>query len=454
MCVMKKNDVLKVDIEGYSSEGHGVAKPDGFVLFVPGALIGETAVVHVLKVNKHFGYAKIVGLVTASPYRVTPLCTVCDKCGGCAMWHTDYEEEKRFKYNKVLQNLKKAGIDAHPDSVVSCGEVTGYRNKAQYPVREQNGSIAVGFYRNGSHTVIEGECRIQPRVFDAVAGFIKSLMPRYGISAYNEITHKGTLRHIYLRSNADKSQIMLCLVVNGAFDKSHPVFDDIAKEFPQVTTVCINYNNENTNVILGEKFETVYGKGYISDTLLGKSFNISPQSFYQVNHDCCEKLYSLAAEHIRGSERVLDLYCGIGTVGICTAGEGALLTGVEIVPEAVENAKHNAILNGIENARFYAADAGNVAKVASGDFDAIIVDPPRKGCDIKTLEFIIEKRPEKLVYISCDSATLARDLKILTEYFDIEKITPVDMFPRTHHCEVFCAMRLKQVKNNGTTDDK
>lgn len=443
MVGMKKNDVLKVNIEGYSSEGHGVAKPDGFVLFVPGALEGETAVVHVLKVNKHFGYAKIVELVTESEHRKAPLCTVCDKCGGCAMWHADYDEEKRFKRGKVLQNLKKAGIDVDLNDVVSCDAVLGYRNKAQYPVREQDGKVAVGFYRNGSHTVIEGECKIQPRIFDEIADFIKKRMAVFGISAYNELSRKGTLRHIYLRSNCDKSQIMLCLVVNGAFDKKHPVFADIIKKFPQISTVCINYNNDNTNVILGKRFETVYGKGYITDTLLGKRFDISPQSFYQVNHDCCEKLYALAAEHIRGAKRVLDLYCGIGTVGICTANVGAELVGVEIVPEAIENAKHNAVANGIENAHFFAADAGDVAKVASGYFDAIIVDPPRKGCDVKTLEFIIEKSPERLVYISCDSATLARDLKILKEHFVIEDITPVDMFPRTHHCEVVCTLKKR-----------
>lgn len=437
---MKKNDKLTVLIEGYSSEGHGVAKPDGFVLFVPGALEGETVDVHVLKVNKNFGYAKILNVVEPSPHRVAPLCEVCDRCGGCAMWHADYDEEKRFKYIKVAQNLKKAGIDVPIAEVVSTDSFLGYRNKAQYPVREQNGQIAVGFYRNGSHTVIEGECKIQPKIFGLIANKIKELMPEFNISAYNEQSCKGTLRHIYLRSNSNQSEIMLCLVVNGKFNVKNKFFDILLGHFPQISTVCINYNNEKTNVILGKRFEIVYGSGTITDTLCGKKFVISPQSFYQVNHDGCELLYAVARDYVKDAKYVLDLYCGIGTVGICTADTGSRLVGVEIVPEAIENAKINAKLNGLHDYEFYALDAAEVKSVAGGEFDAIIVDPPRKGCDKRTLDFIIEQSPDKLVYISCDSATLARDLAILKDRFEIVSVTPVDMFPKTHHIE--CAVLL------------
>ncbi len=433
--VMKKNDKLTVLIEGYSSEGHGVAKPDGFVLFVPGALEGETVDVHVLKVNKNFGYAKILNVINPSPNRVDPVCEVCDKCGGCAMWHADYNEEKHFKHKKVLQNLKKAGINAPVNEVVSTDNYIGYRNKAQYPVREQNGQIAVGFYRNGSHTVIEGDCKIQPAIFGKIATKIKELMPLFNITAYNEISGKGTLRHIYLRSNSDQSEIMLCFVVNGKINVKTKFFDILTEEFSQISTICINYNDQKTNVILGNKTEVVYGGGTITDTLCGKKFVISPQSFYQVNHDGCELLYSIAKDYVKDAKRVLDLYCGIGTVGICTADKSAHLVGVEIVPEAIKNAKQNAKLNSILDCEFYALDAADVKSVAGGEFDAIIVDPPRKGCDKKTLDFIIEQKPEKLVYISCDSATLARDLAILKEHFKIESVTPVDMFPKTHHCE-------------------
>ena len=231
---MNKHDRLQVNIEGYSSEGHGVAKPDGFVLFVPGALMGETVFVHVVKVNRHFGYAKILEVVKPSPSRVTPECAVCDKCGGCAMWHADYSEEKRFKRQKVTQNLFKAGIDCEVEEVVSTDLFCHYRNKAQYPVREQDGEIAVGFYRNGTHTVIEGECKIQPRIFHDIATFIKSVMAEYGISAYNEKSGKGILRHIYLRANKDFDEIMLCLVINGKNFKNGAFVERIVSEFKEI----------------------------------------------------------------------------------------------------------------------------------------------------------------------------------------------------------------------------
>lgn len=438
---MKKNDVLQVNIEGYSSEGHGVAKPDGFVLFIPGAIMGETLTVHVLKVNKNFGYAKIVSVDTPSPERVEPECSVCDKCGGCAMWHASYAEEKRFKKQKVMQNLKKAGIDFDINDVVSTNVITHYRNKAQYPVREQNGTIAVGFYRNGSHAVIEGECKIQPEIFDSIARFIKAHMQSLGISAYNEQTLKGEIRHIYLRANATFDSVMLCLVVNKKPAKIDTLVNAVLNEFKEISTVYLNYNNKNTNVVLGSDYQLLKGDGKIYDTLLGKKFSISPQSFYQVNHDGCEILYSLAGEYLKGAKSVLDLYCGIGTVGICTADENADLTGVEIVDMAVKNARNNAMLNNMQNAEFFTADAKDISKITNKTFDAIVVDPPRKGCDAKTLEFLINASPKKLVYISCDSATLARDLAILKDSFEIVDITPVDMFPRTHHIETVVLLK-------------
>ncbi len=443
--LMKKNDRLQVYIEGYSSDGHGVAKPDGFVLFVPGALDGETVEVHVVKVNKNFGYAKLLKVVVPSPHRTEPLCDVCDMCGGCAMWHADYSEEKRFKRMKVCQNLYKAGIDCEVDEVVSTDKIVGYRNKAQYPVRSQNGKIAVGFYRSSSHTVIEGKCQIQPEIFDGIAQYIKSVMPSLSISAYDESTNTGSLRHIYLRANCDLTSIMVCLVVNGTLCNKQQLAKKLTEKFCQISSVLINYNDKNTNVILSDRYELLFGKNGITDILLKKTFEISPQSFYQVNHDACEKLYSIAGEYIKGAKSVLDLYCGIGTVGICTADKDSHLTGVEIVKEAIENAKINAKLNGMENCEFYAADASQIAGITDKKFDAIIVDPPRKGCDSKTLDYIIDANPERLVYISCDSATLARDLKTLTKHFKIERVTPVDMFPKTHHVE--CVVGLRSCNN-------
>ncbi len=432
---MKKNDELQVYIEGYSSEGYGVAKPDGFVLFIPNTIKGETVIAHVTKVNKHFGYAFVKEVVTPSPCRKTPDCLAFKKCGGCALWHIDYSEEMEFKRQKVMQNLKKAGIDFNVPDILSPSAKTGYRNKAQYPVREQNGQVCVGFYRANSHTVIQSQCLIQPSVFDEIANAVKRFMIQKNISAYNEQTLSGTVRHIYLRRG---DGIMLCLVVNGEMPYKTEFAQTLSVQFKEINTICINYNSKNTNVILGDKYENLLGDGCITDTLLGKRFKISPSAFYQVNHDGCECLYSVVKQFaaVKKDERVLDLYCGIGTIGLCVADNARELVGVEIVEAAVADAKANAKANGIQNAHFYADDAGNIAKVATGNFDVIIVDPPRKGCDKKTLDFIIDKKPARLVYVSCDSATLARDLKILTEGgFKLMEVQPVDMFPKTSHIE-------------------
>lgn len=431
---MKKNDELQVNIEAYSTDGSGVAKPDGFVLFIPGTVKGETVLAHVTKVNKHFGYAFAKEIIDPSPNRRQPLCEQSKKCGGCDMWHVSYDEELSFKHEKVEGNLRNLkNITVLP--TLPSPKQQGYRNKAQYPVREQNGDVCVGFYGKRSHNVIECRCAIQPDVFDEIASFIKQFMKKRNILAYNELTLKGSLRHIYLRRG---NGIMVCLVVNGELPYKNELAQQLAVQFADITTICINYNDENTNVILGDKYEILYGDGYLEDTLLDKKFRISPAAFYQVNHDGCECLYTAVKNlaDVKEHERVLDLYCGIGTIGLCAADTARELVGVEIVPEAVEDAKVNAKINGIVNASFYAADAGDVSKVANGEFDVIIVDPPRKGCDKRTLDFIIEKSPKRLVYVSCDSATLARDLEILTQNgFEIKTVQPVDMFPRTNHVE-------------------
>lgn len=440
---MKKNDRIEVLIEGYTSEGYGVAKPGGYVLFIPGAIRGERVLAHVLKAKKSFGYAKIQKIIEPSRERILPSCSAAGVCGGCGLMHMSYFEELNFKRDKVEANLKKAGVLAGLENIYGSVSVTGYRNKAQYPVREQKGKIAVGFYRRASHDVAEGRCLIQPDIFDGIAGAVRGFMEENAVTAYNEQTLRGTVRHIYLRSSHDKKQIMLCLVVNGEFNLKDKLADFVSKRYPEVSTVLINYNNENTNVILGARFETVYGSGFITDELCGRRFEISAPAFYQVNHDSCEKLYSIAAEFAGADEnsRVLDLYCGIGTVGICAAGAARELVGVEIVPQAVENARRNAAINGLENARFFACDAAGAENLGLGDFDIIFVDPPRRGCDRSTLEFILRSSPSKLVYISCDSATLSRDIAVLRGGgYEVLRAAAVDMFPRTHHVETVVLM--------------
>ena len=444
---MNKNDRVEVLIEGYSSEGYGIAKPQGYVLFIPGTLRGERVLAHVLKAGKNFGYAKAEKILAPSPSRILPECPVCGICGGCGLMHMSYAEELEFKRQKVLSNLKKAGIDIELESVIGSPRITGYRNKAQYPVRNQNGKIAVGFYRRASHDVTEGKCFIQPDIFDTIAQSVREFMEQNGISAYNEHNQSGTVRHIYLRCSQDFGEIMLCLVVNGSFALKNEFARTLTRKFSQISTVCINYNDKNTNVILGESFETVFGAGYITDTLCGRKFEISPQAFYQVNHDMCETLYGIVSDFAMAdkSTRVLDLYCGIGTVGICAAADARELVGVEIVPQAVKNARRNAEINGIENASFYVSDAAGIADLALESFDVIIVDPPRKGCDRATLDYIISEKPKRLVYVSCDSATLARDLAILTAGgFSVTRAAAADMFPRTKHVETVVQLVRKK----------
>lgn len=440
---MRKNDEIEVVIEGYTSEGFGVAKPDGFVLFIPATIKGERVIAHVTKVNKHFGYAKAVRILTPSPERCSPACSVSSACGGCVMWHMSYKEELAFKKQKVQNNLMKAGITAEVDEVVPSPDLCRYRNKAQYPIRNQGGKTVGGFYRQNSHTVIEGDCLIQPSVFNGILQATVEFMEKNRIPAYNEQTGGGTVRHLYIRSSENQKSIMVCLVVTKSFDAKHKYAKYISEKFSNVSTVLLCYNDKNTNVVLGKDYEVLTGSGYIEDTILDRRFKISPESFYQVNRSGCEKLYSIVKGHVKDAKNLLDLYCGIGTIGICTANNNTRLTGIEIVEKAIENARYNATANGIEDAVFTASDAKQVKELTEGYFDAIIVDPPRKGCDRMTLDFLIESKPEKLIYVSCDSATLARDLKILTQGgFEIEKITPVDMFPKTYHVECVVLLHL------------
>lgn len=438
---MRKNERLEVNIEGYTSEGSGVAKPDGYVLFIPSTVKGEKVLAHVTKAGKNFGYARAMDIISPSKERVEPACSVSSACGGCELLHMSYCEQLSFKRQKVCDAMRKAGIQTPVDSAVPSPAVYGYRNKAQYPIRKKDGVAVGGFYRRGSHTVIESSCVIQPDIFDKILKATLEFLNENGIEAYDENTLSGTVRHLYLRKSGDSKQIMLCLVVNGEFCEKQQFCDVLTVQFPEISTVCINYNTKNTNVVLGDRYETIYGSGVITDLLCGKEFEISPQAFYQINKEGCEKLYALTREYaLPTGKKVLDLYCGIGTIGICAAYDARELVGVEIIKEAVDNARKNAERNGIKNAQYIAGDAGEAVSQVGHGFDVIIVDPPRKGCDAKTLEFLLKEAPERIVYVSCDPATLARDLAILQSDYEIKNITPVDMFPNTKHVE--CVVRL------------
>ncbi len=439
-------------IEDYTEEGFGLARHEGYVLFIPNAIAGEEAEVLVVKAGKRFGYGKVLRLLSPSPHRVEPECALFPRCGGCAFWHLSYEEELRLKEKKVRDCLLRIGKIAPPFSpILGAGEQVSYRNKAQFPIRNLRGEPQGGFYASGSHGVVSGApCAIQPKIFNEILQWTLSFMKKEGIPAYEEQTYSGLVRHLYLRRGEKTGEILACLVVNSkVFPKGEQFARELAEAYPSVKTVCINYNDRNTNVVLGRETETVLGKGYIEDLLLGKRYRINPHSFYQVNPAQTEVLYQKVLEEAGELKeaRVLDLYCGIGTIGLSLADCCRELVGVEIVPQAVENAKENAALNGVENASFFCADASAAAAKFAREgkkFDLIIVDPPRKGCDEATLSAIKEMAPKKLIYVSCNPATLARDLKILEEQgFETMNVTPVDLFPRTHHVETVACLKRR-----------
>ncbi len=441
---MKKNDLLKIYIEDYTEEGFGIGRVDGYVLFVPGTIAGEEAEVLVVKAGKRFGYGKLLRLLKASPYRVESACPLGSRCGGCAFWHLSYEEEVRLKGARVQAQLERiGGLSLKISTPIAAEKQTAYRNKAQYPIRRIKGKPQGGFYAPGSHGIVSGApCAIQPPIFNAILEWTLSFMEKHHLSAYEEQGYTGLVRHLYLRRGEATGEIMVCLVVNATeFPLKNAFAAELTADFPMVRTVAINYNDRNTNVVLGKRTETVFGPGHIEDILLGKRYRIAPQSFYQVNRAQTEVLYRKVMElaDLKGEEQVLDLYCGIGTIGLSLAEQCKALVGVEIVPQAIENAKENAKRNHVANAEFFCADAKEAAAKFAKEgrrFDVIIVDPPRKGCDQATLDAIAEMAPQKLIYVSCNSATLARDLKILEQKgFSTQSATPVDLFPRTHHVE-------------------
>ena len=363
---MKKNEILSVKIEDYTEEGFGVARASGYVLFVPGAVAGEKALVRVVKAGKNFGYAKLLELQETAPERIAPDCDLAGRCGGCAFRHVTYKEELRLKEERVRQSICRiGGLDVPVLPILAAAETERYRNKAQFPIRALRGVPCGGFYAPGSHGVVSGDdCRIQPAIFHEILRWVLDYMQKKDLPAYDEASGKGLIRHLYLREAQNGAQIMVCPVVNGNdFPLKESFAAEIAAAFPPIAAVAVNYNPKNTNVVLGERTETVFGTGYIEDVLCGKQFRIAPESFYQVNRAQTEILYRKAAEFadLREGDHLLDLYCGIGSVGLTMARAETRLTGVEIVPAAVENAKTNARLNGFENARFICADAGAAA---------------------------------------------------------------------------------------------
>lgn len=450
--MLKKNQIEEAEITAMSSDGNGIAKIDGMVVFVPYTAVGDKLKIRIVKVQKNYSFGIIEEILEPSPDRVDDHCPVYKKCGGCAFRHISYEAELRHKAEFVQSNLRRlGGLDPVMLPITPSPLVQGYRNKAQYPIREYDGKIEAGFFAKRSHRVIScASCDLQPAFFEQILEYTKQFLEEYHISAYDEQTGKGKVRHLYIRYGEVSGEVMVCLVVNSErLPHAAEYVEGLLKVCPQVVSVVLNINREQNNVILGQKCITLYGKDTIEDTLCDVRFELSPLSFYQVNRQAAEKLYRLAAEmaQFEGNELLIDLYCGAGTIGLSMASKVRELIGVEIVPDAVENAKENAKRCGVENARFICADAKEAAAQLAAENlhpDVIVVDPPRKGCDLEVLQAIAAMAPKRLVMISCNSASLARDCKELEALgYHLEKAAPVDLFPRTTHVETVVLLGRK-----------
>ena len=438
-----KNQIYEAVISDYTSEGQGVAKIEGCAVFVPNAICGEKCTVRIEKVGKTWASGKIVELLERSPHRVNRECPVAKLCGGCDFWHMDYEEESRLKAERVRQCLNRMGgenLEQMP--ILAAPTCHGYRNKAQYPVASQKNKAYAGFFRAGTHNVVENQrCLILPEDTDRVKDLVMDYVNRNHVSVYDEVQHKGLLRHIYVRRGAVSGQILVCLVVNGnALPKVSQLIDSL-KQIPGFTSLVLNVNTKKGNTILGPENITLYGPGYIEDTLCGLQFRLSPHSFYQINHHQAQRLYeaAIAQAGITKADTVLDLYCGVGTITLCMAKAAGKVIGVEVVPQAVADARDNAARNGIENAEFFCGDAGEAALAleAKGiQADVVVVDPPRKGLNSDAIEALTRFNPRRIVYVSCDPATLARDVALLKERgFRLQNAMAADLFPRCSHVE-------------------
>ena len=455
--MLKKNQIEEAEITAMSSDGNGIAKIDGMVVFVPYTAVGDKLKIRIVKVQKNYSFGIIEEILQPSPDRVDDHCPVYKKCGGCAFRHISYEAELRHKAEFVQSNLRRlGGLDPVMLPITPSPLVQGYRNKAQYPIREYDGKIEAGFFAKRSHRVIScASCDLQPAFFEQILEYTKQFLEEYHISAYDEQTGKGKVRHLYIRCGEVSGEVMVCLVVNSErLPHAAEYVEGLLKVCPQVVSVVLNINREQNNVILGQKCITLYGKDTIEDTLCDVRFELSPLSFYQVNRQAAEKLYRLAAEmaQFEGNELLIDLYCGAGTIGLSMASKVRELIGVEIVPDAVENAKENAKRCGVENARFICADAKEAAAQLAAENlhpDVIVVDPPRKGCDLEVLQAIAAMAPKRLVMISCNSASLARDCRELEALgYHLEKAAPVDLFPRTTHVETVVLLSKLNAKQH------
>ena len=466
---IRKNDEFELTIEDMSEDGAGIGKQDGYIWFVKDAVIGDRIRARAMKMKKNYGFARLMEVLEASKDRVMPECPVARQCGGCQLQMMSYEAQLHFKECKVYNNLRRIGgmenlrLPERADSVIVDKTIVmepilgmeqpwRYRNKAQFPFgRDKDGRIIAGFYAGRTHHIVEAEdCLLGVEENAVILDIIKKIMEEYQIAPYDEETHKGLIRHALIRKGFSNGELMVCLVINGKKLPHADIFVERLKEVPGMTSISYNINQEKTNVILGAELVNLYGPGYITDKIGNVSYQISPLSFYQVNPVQTEKLYGTALEYagLTGGETVWDLYCGIGTISLFLAQKAKKVYGVEIVPPAIEDARRNAALNGMENVEFF---VGKAEEVLPREYeknqvyaDVIVVDPPRKGCDSVCLDTIVRMQPKRVVYVSCDSATLARDVKYLDERgYAVERVRCCDMFGMSGHVETVALLTKK-----------
>ena len=447
---LQKNKIYRTEFTGYTAEGAAVAKINGMTVFVSGGAVGDQCDVKIIKVGKKLAFGKIEKIIIPSKHRIKPVCIHAGKCGGCSYQHITYEEELNAKKQKVADALSRIGGFKNLDiKITGADETMHYRNKAQFPVGEQNGVPYTGFYRSRSHDIVRADkCFIVKQIANDIAKCICNWMEEFKIPAYDENKKTGLIRHIYIRTGEISKEVQVCLITaRNKIPNIEDLIDNLTKSFEQITSIVQNINKRTDNVILGDKTITLWGDDYLQDTLCSNVFKLSPHAFYQVNHAQTEKLYGFALEYanLTGKENVIDLYCGAGTITLALAAHAKNVIGVEIVPEAIENAK----INGIENTEFICADAGQAALMLAQRGtkpDVLTVDPPRKGLNEQAIEAILQMNPEKIVYISCDPATLARDCKLLcNDNYKIDKVMAVDLFPRTYHVETVVLLSKGEV---------
>lgn len=442
--MLSKNDIYETEVVSYTSEGYGVCKADGIPVFVPYAAKGDKLEIRILKVHKTYAYGKTEKIISPSPFRTAPKCNVFGKCGGCDIMHLSYDEQLRFKYEKVENAIRRIGkSNAEILPVIPSENIFAYRNKTQIPLMKSD-KVYSGFFSKNSHRVVPFEkCFVQKDFSARLTSLVTDFLNEFDISIYNESVGGGLVRHIYVREG--KNETMLMMVING---NMLPHCDVLAERLKTagVSSFLLNVNTKKTNVIMGKYTKVIFGNGYITDEMCGLKFEISPESFYQINTPQAEKLYKIAVEYadIKNTDTVFDLYCGAGTISLYAAKYAAKVYGMEIVENAVENAKKNAILNGIENAEFFCGDAAKITEklLSDGIFpDCAIIDPPRKGCDAALLNLLLKLNPPKISYVSCNPATLARDINFLENNgYKCIKIQPVDMFVHSNHVECVALM--------------